>query len=265
MVTRRRLSRTLIRLLARLPAVVIQNIEVASGVALGKGWGAATVREEVAACLAQHPGDSSGRGGVVAVDIGANVGTWTEGLLKARPQAKVFAFEPSGEAFEELSKKFSTTPNVRLVRAAVGNTNGSATLWADTPGSGLASLTKRKLDHMSIDFGHSENVDLVTLDEWCGFNKVEPTLIKIDVEGHELDVLKGGLNTLKGAKVVQFEFGGCNIDTRTYFQDFWYFFTELGFKLSRIAPGGLIEVSGYRELDETFRTTNYIAVATGEK
>ena len=243
---------------------MLRTIETASRVALGKGWGAGTVREEVAACLGQLPGYSPGEG-LIALDIGANVGDWTESLLKASPQASVFAFEPSGEAFEKLSQKFSTTPNVRLVRAAVGNTNGVATLWAPLPGSGLASLTKRRLDHMGIDFDHSENVDLVTLDEWCELNKVSPTLIKIDVEGHELDVLQGGLNTLKGVKVVQFEFGGCNIDTRTYFQDFWYFFEKLGFKLSRITPSGLTEVSKYREEDESFQTTNFIAVATREK
>lgn len=247
---------------AYLPTDAVQSIEMASGVALGKGWGAVTVREEVAACLGQIPAYSSG--GLVALDIGANRGTWTEALLKSEPQAKVFCFEPSAEAFKELSKKFSAHPDVRLVRAAVGSTNGSATLWANTPGSGLASLTKRRLDHLGIEFDLSEVVDLVTLDEWCERNEVSPTLIKIDVEGHELDVLKAGLGAIKGAKVVQFEFGGCNIDTRTYFRDFWYLFKELGFKLSRIAPGGLIAVGKYREIDESFRTTNFIAVAAAE-
>ena len=261
----RALLRLLPGILANLPSAAAQSIETAAGVALGKGWGAGTVRQEVAACLGQIPSYSSGResgeGGLVALDIGANRGTWTEALLNAEPQAKVFCFEPSAKAFEELSKKFSSHTNVRLVRAAVGSTIGSAKLWADSPGSGLASLTKRRLDHFGIEFDLSEDVDLITLDEWCERNEVSPTLIKIDVEGHELDVLKGGLSAIKRAKVVQFEFGGCNIDTRTYFQDFWYLFKELGFKLSRIAPGGLIDVVKYRELDEAFRTTNFIAVA----
>lgn len=36
---------------------------------------------------------------------------------------------------------------------------------------------------------------------------------------------------------VTFEFGGCNIDTRTYFQDYWYFFKTFGFRVFRITPG----------------------------
>ena len=82
----------------------------------------------------------------------------------------------------------------------------------------------------------------------------------MDVEGHELDVLKGGFKTLALAKVVQFEFGGCNIDTRTFFQDFWYLLTEAGFQIHRISEGGPIHISHYSEQEECFRTTNYLAV-----
>lgn len=255
------LLRNLRVVLARLPTATVERIEMTSGLVLGKGWGSDTVREEAAACVALLSPESLGGTGLIALDIGANCGTWTEALLLSRPDAIVFCFEPSGEAFEELQNKFSGTPNVHLVRAAVGNRNGEATLWADTPGSGLASLTKRRLSHLGIDFEHSEIVDLVTLDDWCALNSITPALIKIDVEGHELDVLKGGLTVLEGVQVVQFEFGGCNIDSRTYFQDFWYFFNSLDFKLIRLAPGALIEVNRYRESDETFRTTNYLAVA----
>lgn len=53
------------------------------------------------------------------------------------------------------------------------------------------------------------------------------------VEGHELDVLAGAEEALKSVQLVQFEFGGCNIDTRTYFQDFFYFFQQHGFAIHR--------------------------------
>jgi hypothetical protein len=48
-------------------------------------------------------------------------------------------------------------------------------------------------------------------------------MVKMDIEGHELTALKGFGAALDVARVLQFEFGGCNIDSRTYFQDFWYF------------------------------------------
>ena len=60
--------------------------------------------------------------------------------------------------------------------------------------------------------------------------------------------------------IVTFEFGGCNIDTRTFFQDFWYFFVDVNMKLFRISPAGyLVHIQSYKESDEQYRTTNYIA------
>ena len=84
--------------------------------------------------------------------------------------------------------------------------------------------------------------------------------IKIDVEGHELDVLRGAQKIVAKTKLIQFEFGGCNIDTRTFFQDFYYFFKQADFKLFRITPKGLFQIKEYLEEDEYFATTNYLAV-----
>jgi hypothetical protein len=82
----------------------------------------------------------------------------------------------------------------------------------------------------------------------------------MDVEGHELEVLQGARRTLEDIRIVQFEFGGSNIDTRTFFQDFWYFFDEIDFQIYRLTPSGPIIVSSYSEQDETFRSTNYFAI-----
>jgi hypothetical protein len=68
----------------------------------------------------------------------------------------------------------------------------------------------------------------------------------------------------KSIDIVTFEFGGCNIDTRTFFQDFWYFFDEANFKILRITPSGYLNpLQSHKEIDEQFRTTNFIAVSNG--
>jgi hypothetical protein len=85
-------------------------------------------------------------------------------------------------------------------------------------------------------------------------------IVKIDIEGHELAALDGFGDAILATRVLQFEFGGSNIDTRTYFQDFWYFFRRFEFDLYRITPFGLAYVDRYREVDETFLVTNYVAV-----
>lgn len=85
-------------------------------------------------------------------------------------------------------------------------------------------------------------------------------VLKLDIEGHELSALLGATETLRQIEIVQFEFGGGNIDSHTYFQDFWYFFTDLEFDLHRLTPTGLNRVAEYSEMLEVFRPTNYFAV-----
>jgi hypothetical protein len=126
----------------------------------------------------------------------------------------------------------------------------------------MASLTKRRLDHFGIDLNQTEAVTVQSLDHWIknSENPPLPNILKMDVEGHELDVLIGAQKLLKTIDIIQFEFGGCNIDTRTFFQDFWYFLLERNFALFRITPRGVMLVNSYKESDEIFSTTNYIAV-----
>jgi len=84
-------------------------------------------------------------------------------------------------------------------------------------------------------------------------------MVKLDIEGHELTALEGFGDALTATKALQFEFGGCNIDTRTYFRDFWYFFKERNFDIYRITPLGAEKMTRYKQNDEYFLTTNFIA------
>ena len=83
----------------------------------------------------------------------------------------------------------------------------------------------------------------------------------MDVEGHELNVLYGFGDLIYKTKLIQFEFGGCNIDTRTFFQYYWYFFLDKNFIIYRITPRGCKLIRNYSEDDEYFNgPTNYIAI-----
>ena len=115
------------------------------------------------------------------------------------------------------------------------------------------------MSQFGIDYSSEESVAVSTLDQFCEDSGLYPVVIKFDIEGAELRALKGGRRVLANAKVVQFEFGGTNIDSRTYFRDFFQFFTEMGFKLYRLGPNGLMLVTLAREEDEVFRVTNYFA------
>ena len=244
----------------KVPMNLLMLIENKVQFNMGKGFGAATTDEE-ARVIAQFI-KARKMQKVVALDVGANIGNWSASFLTALPAAQIIAFEPSKQAFSKLFLRFRDFPNVSCVNTALGKSDEKAMLYADESASGLSSLTKRRVAHFGIDFNYSEEVEITKLDTWIKSQSKDfsPNVLKMDVEGHEFDVLRGAHETLGLIEIVQFEFGGSNIDTRTFFQDFWYFFVGHGFDIYRISPTGPVLIEKYRESDETFRPTNYVAV-----
>ena len=81
-------------------------------------------------------------------------------------QSGYSSFEPGSEAFISLSKNSKDDHRIKLNNLAIGREKGEMTLYYSSPGSELASLTKRKLDHFGIDFDQSENVEVDTIDNY---------------------------------------------------------------------------------------------------
>lgn len=196
---------------------------------------------------------------VIFFDVGANQGKYLNEFLHKWQPSYAVAFEPSKEAFSILENSFSAQGNVQLVNCALSDFTGESVLFANQSGSGLGSLSSRELQHLGIDFHHSESIQVMTAEEWIlKMNKI-PNFVKIDVEGHELSTMKGFGKFLMEINLLQFEFGGCNIDTRTYFKDFWNLLSP-SFNIYRITPHGSDLISNYDENHESFLTTNFLAV-----
>lgn len=200
-------------------------------------------------------------------DVGANHGLFVKMIqryLQGLP-LQIHAFEPSQYSYGILCDSAKAYNNVTLNNIALGKQTGEAELYYDTDGSWLASLSKRRLDHFGIDFKYSEPIKIDTLDSYClSCNVQQIDLLKLDVEGHELDVLQGAVRMLESQKIkmLSFEFGSCNLDSRTYFQDIFYFLKDYGMSnLFRITPSGYLSpLQEYQEIYEQFRTTNFIAL-----
>ena len=201
----------------------------------------------------------------VVLDVGANVGSWSNEFNHRVKDCVIYAFEPSRETYLSLVEATKESPNINVYHFGLGNSNNSQKLYYDEEKSGMASLSKRDLKHRGVDFEKSENVRVVRLDSFLEENSIKPDFIKIDVEGHELAVLEGLGDYINDLKVIQFEFGGTDIDSRTFFQDFWHFFEEKPFDLFRLTPRGKVQVDSYRETDEVFSFTTYFAIAQGKR
>ena len=135
----------------------------------------------------------------VAVDIGAHVGLYTRLLMEAFDE--VYAFEPADDSYACLERNVAAVSgSVHLHHVAVGREAGVGELHADP-------LPKRQGNSGArfVRQGYAGPVSLVTLDQ---FNLSACDFLKIDVEGMELDVLKGAYGTIVRCQpVVMIEVG----------------------------------------------------------
>lgn len=130
----------------------------------------------------------------VLFDVGANIGGYTSSLLQAFSDAdfEIHAFEPSKVTFETLENNVNDK-RVILNRVGLSNENKEAVLYSNKDGSGLASLYDRQLDYYGVKLEQREKVPLDTLDNYCRKRHIEKIdFMKIDVEGNEINVLRGG-------------------------------------------------------------------------
>lgn len=134
------------------------------------------------------------RPGTVALDVGANVGAYS--LLLGQwvgASGRVYAFEPSPAAFRGLVRHIALNARdgvVKPVAAAVADLDGvSDLLVADTAGESRLAI--------GVERGRTVSVPTVSVDSFCARENLQPSFIKIDVEGAELAVLRGARETIR--------------------------------------------------------------------
>jgi FkbM family methyltransferase len=133
--------------------------------------------------------------GMVVVDIGANIGYYT--LLAAHLvgyEGKVFAFEPDPYNYNLLCKNIEVNGyrNVISIRKAVFSKSGEMKLFLDKINLGGHSLSEANVDKSA-----SITVEVTSLDEYFKNTDYKIDVIKMDIQGSEMDVLKGMTNTIK--------------------------------------------------------------------
>ena len=140
--------------------------------------------------------------GDIVVDIGAHKGGYLYWMKKkVKQKGKVYAFEPQEELFLELNELYNLKKanNLTIENLGVSNEESEVeffipkTTEGNSPGARITCLDDVGLHQKTI-------IKTTTLDQYFLKHNIHPNFIKIDVEGHEKNVLLGGVNLIKLCK-----------------------------------------------------------------
>jgi FkbM family methyltransferase len=246
--------------LSRFPHSWLDKFEAIFQEAQGKGWGYGGVTLEIRA-LSKLMSSSGIEAPKTILDVGANVGNWTHAAQLEWPNIQIFALEPSLVAYTKLCRRMEKVESVVCCKIALSDSCGESKLFSNESGSELSSLRQRHLEHFGNSLSSTETVTISTLDQFVmdhGITSID--ILKIDVEGFEMEVLNGGQDSLDHVKVVQFEWAEASTGASVHWVDFWYFFQEREMEIFRITPNGAKKIERYHPRDEVMTWTNYLAI-----
>jgi FkbM family methyltransferase len=147
------------------------------------------------------------------VDVGSNIGSWSNSIipkLQIETDATIILIDPIRKCSEENLKNLQELAKVECLRLAVGSSEGSGKMNIASNDGESSSFLNFASAHSSAAPGvvyiDQEEVDISTLDLICeNILGRRNTLLKIDVQGFEMQVLRGASNLLKQCNVVVIE------------------------------------------------------------
>jgi len=195
--------------------------------------------------------------GDVAVDVGANIGIYTQLLSRwVGPTGLVHSFEPSPENFGRLQSATRKLANVRLSQSAVGESSRRTTLYVSD---------KLNVDHRAYltegDSRHTVPIEMTALDDY--FKPGERVdLIKMDIQGYELHALRGASRVLAdnpGIKLL-FEFWPYGLkQAGASWVELIAFLEQKGMCIRQLSSAGLVPLRSASAMESTGLYVNLFA------
>ena len=177
------------------------------------------------------------------IDIGAHKGEFLENMLKIEKVNSFYAFEPQKNIFNELNKKFSKNEKITLFNFAMDKeiTNKKLKINKLSMTSSLAEINEKSLylkvknflTFSKSNFEDEYEIQTNTVDKIFENISLQKALLKIDVEGFEINVIEGSMMKLKEIPFVLLENQFGNHYKNNNFEDIIKLLLKQNFKICK--------------------------------
>ena len=202
--------------------------------------------------------------GMTVFDVGANIGEHTLKIKEYKKDVIIHCFEPIRNTFNVLKNNTNESSNIILNNIGLSDKSGNLDIYIYGELYGTNSVYHKQQNESNLENILIEKIHLTTIDDYILSNSINKVnFIKIDVEGHELNVLKGATKSLNDnlIKCIQFEYNYTWVNTGNYFKDTYTLLRSHGFTIYRLTPWGKIKISKFIDKLENFPpASNYIAL-----
>ena len=204
----------------------------------------------------------------VIIDVGANFGLMSLQFALVAPEGRVYSFEPTHYALAKFRRNLELNPELAKIIHPVNSFVSAET----SKSPNIKAFSSWKVDGNKSDDMHpvhlgaaksAEGVGSVTLDDFCKENNLTRLdFIKIDVDGHEFEVLNGAKETLKRFRpLVIFEIGLYVLaENHIDYSFFDSYFTALHYRLLESTSGKEINAGNFRKFIPVNGTIDVIAL-----
>jgi len=143
-------------------------------------------------------------------DVGANKGQFAASVATALPSARVFSIEPLPDVYSELVTLASRYPNIKPINCGVGSSDGSGTIHQNVYSDSSSFRLMKPISRQQFPFTEGRDVPVqVAIRTLDGIASQVPlgsrTMVKIDVQGFEDEVIRGAPKVLGAAEMVIIE------------------------------------------------------------
>ncbi len=198
---------------------------------------------EIAISTAQNLKNTSSKSQSIILDVGGGQATTARIFSKHYPHLPIYVFEPIKSNFKAIEQSLDRTENWKLINKAVGSTVGTSVIniAQRVTASSLLELNTDDLDEntykTALKLQNTEEIQITTLDIEASKDTIVEVL-KLDVQGFELEVLKGATTVLPRTKIIVLEINNHQgfKNGPTYYE-IDAFLREHNFELYNIYPG----------------------------